>query len=111
MDDALGFAVQEQKDHVLSLLLCRIRQDLRDGLSMSSALRHYQAFPQIVAKMIEVAESTGTTDRGAGDAVGILPVSTKNDSGAKTAAQLSSGCIQHFHSPVSGDSYFHGADV
>ena len=26
---------------------------------MSSALRHYQAFPQIVAKMIEVAESTG----------------------------------------------------
>jgi type II secretory pathway component PulF len=59
LDDALGFAVQEQKDHVLSFLLCRIRQDLRDGLSMSSALRHYQAFPQIVAKMIEVAESTG----------------------------------------------------
>jgi len=26
---------------------------------MSSALRHYQAFPQIVAKMIEVVESTG----------------------------------------------------
>ena len=26
---------------------------------MRSALRHYQAFPQIVAKMIEVAESTG----------------------------------------------------
>jgi len=25
---------------------------------MSSALRHYQAFPQIVAKMIEVAGST-----------------------------------------------------
>ena len=59
LDDALGFAVQEQKDHVLSFLLRRIRQDLRDGLSMSSALRHYQAFPQIVAKMIEVAESTG----------------------------------------------------
>ena len=59
LDDALGFAVQEQKDCVLSFLLCRIRQDLRDGLSMSSALRHYQAFPQIVAKMIEVAESTG----------------------------------------------------
>ena len=59
LDDALGFAVQEQKDHVLSFLLCRIRQDLRDGLSMSSALRHYQAFPQIVAKMIEVAESSG----------------------------------------------------
>ena len=59
LDDALGFAVQEQKDRVLSFLLCRIRQDLRDGLSMSSALRHYQAFPQIVAKMIEVAESTG----------------------------------------------------
>jgi type II secretory pathway component PulF len=59
LDDAIGFAVQEQKDHVLSFLLCRIRQDLRDGLSMSSALRHYQAFPQIVAKMIEVAESTG----------------------------------------------------
>jgi len=59
LDDALGFAVQEQKDHVLSFLLCRIRQDLRDGLSMSSALRHYQAFPQIVAKMIEIAESLG----------------------------------------------------
>ena len=59
LDDALGFAVQEQKDRVLSFLLCWIRQDLRDGLSMSSALRHYQAFPQIVAKMIEVAESTG----------------------------------------------------
>ena len=59
LDDALGFAVQEQKDHVLSFLLCRIRQDLRDGLTMSRALRHYQAFPQIVAKMIEVAESTG----------------------------------------------------
>jgi len=59
LDDALGFAIQEQKNNVLSFLLCRIRQDLRDGLSMSSALRHYQAFPQIVAKMIEVAESTG----------------------------------------------------
>jgi len=59
LDDALGFAVQEQKDHVLSFLLCRIRQDLRDGLSMSRALRHYLGFPQIVAKMIEVAESTG----------------------------------------------------
>jgi len=59
LDDALGFAIQEQKNNVLSFLLCRIRQDLREGLSMSSALRHYQAFPQIVAKMIEVAESTG----------------------------------------------------
>ena len=59
LDDALGFAIQEQKNNVLSFLLCRIRQDLRNGLSMSSALRHYQAFPQIVAKMIEVAESTG----------------------------------------------------
>ena len=59
LDDALGFAIQEQKNNVLSFLLCRIRQDLRDGLSMSSALRHYQAFPQIVANMIEVAESTG----------------------------------------------------
>jgi type IV pilus assembly protein PilC len=59
LDDALGFAIQEQKNNVLSFLLCRIRQDLRDGLSMSSALRHYQAFPQIVAKMIEVAESSG----------------------------------------------------
>jgi len=59
LDDALGFAIQEQKNNVLSFLLCRIRQDLREGLSMSSAMRHYQAFPQIVAKMIEVAESTG----------------------------------------------------
>ena len=59
LDDALGFAIQEQKNNVLSFLLCRIHQDLREGLSMSSAMRHYQAFPQIVAKMIEVAESTG----------------------------------------------------
>ena len=38
LDDALGFAVHEQKDRVLSFLLCRMREDLRNGLSLSSAL-------------------------------------------------------------------------
>ncbi len=59
LDDALGFAVHEQKDPVLSFLLCRIREDLRNGLSLSSALQRYRAFPKLVGKMIEVAESSG----------------------------------------------------
>ena len=59
LDDALGFAVHEQKNRVLSFLLCRIREDLRNGLSLSSALQRYRAFPKLVGKMIEVAESSG----------------------------------------------------
>ena len=59
LDDALGFALHEQKDRFLSFLLCRMRQDLRNGLSLSNALQRYRAFPQIVGKMIEVAESSG----------------------------------------------------
>jgi type II secretory pathway component PulF len=38
LDDTLGFAVHEQINRILSLLLCRIREDLRNGLSLSSAL-------------------------------------------------------------------------
>lgn len=59
LDAALGFAVHEQKDAVLSYLLCRMRQDLQQGLSLSTALQRFQAFPQIVGKMIEVAERSG----------------------------------------------------
>ena len=33
LDDALGFAVHEQKNRVLSCLLCRMREDLRNGIS------------------------------------------------------------------------------
>ena len=59
LDDALGFAVHEQKDRFLSFLLCRMREDLRNGLSLSSALQRYHAFPKLIGKMIEVAESSG----------------------------------------------------
>ena len=76
--------------------------------------RHFAVLPGISTDCRKNDWGCGNyrkTDRGAGDAVGILPVLTKNDYGAKTTAQLSSGCIQHFHSPVSGRSFFHGANV
>lgn len=59
LDDAFGFVLHEQKDHVLSFLLCSMRQDLRNGLSLSSAMQRYRAFPKLIGKMIEVAESSG----------------------------------------------------
>jgi type IV pilus assembly protein PilC len=59
LDDAFSFAIQEQKDRVLCFLLCRARHDLRSGLSLNAALQRYQAFPSILGKMIEVAESSG----------------------------------------------------
>lgn len=59
LDDAFSFAIQEQKDRVLCFLLCQARQDLRSGLSLSACLQRYQAFPSILGKMIEVAESSG----------------------------------------------------
>ena len=33
LDNSLGFAVHEQKNRVLSCLLCRMREDLRNGIS------------------------------------------------------------------------------
>ena len=59
LDDALSFAIHEQKDRLLCFLLCQARQDLRSGLSLSAALKRHQAFPLILGKMIEVAESSG----------------------------------------------------
>ena len=38
LDDALGFAIHEQKIRVLSFLICRMCEDLRKGLSLSSPL-------------------------------------------------------------------------
>ena len=55
----LSFAIHEQKDRLLCFLLCQARQDLRSGLSLSAALKRHQAFPLILGKMIEVAESSG----------------------------------------------------
>ena len=51
--------VHEQEDRFLSFLLCRMSEDLRNGLSLSNALQRYHAFPKLVGKMIEVAESSG----------------------------------------------------
>ena len=59
LDDALSFAIHEQKDRLLCFLLCQARRDLRSGLSLSAALKRHQAFPLILGKMIEVAESSG----------------------------------------------------
>jgi len=59
LDDALSFAIHEQKDRLLCFLLCQARQDLRSGLSLRAALKRHQAFPLILGKMIEVAESSG----------------------------------------------------
>ena len=36
LDGALGFAVHEQKNRILNFLLCRMRGDLRNRLSLSS---------------------------------------------------------------------------
>ena len=59
LDDALSFAIHEQKDRLLCFLLCQACQDLRSGLSLRAALKRHQAFPLILGKMIEVAESSG----------------------------------------------------
>ena len=48
-----------KKDRFLSLLLCQMREDLRDGLSLSCALQNYHVFPKLIGKMIEVTESSG----------------------------------------------------
>ena len=48
LDDALSFAIHEQKDRLLCFLLCQARQDLRSGLSLRAALKRHQAFPLIL---------------------------------------------------------------
>ena len=48
LDDALSFAIHEQKDRLLCFLLCQARQDLRSGLSLSVALKSHQALPLIL---------------------------------------------------------------
>ena len=48
LDDALSFAIHEQKVRLLCFLLCQARQDLRSGLSLSAALKRHQAFPLIL---------------------------------------------------------------
>jgi type II secretory pathway component PulF len=79
------------KNRVLSFLVCRMREDLRNGLSLSSPLQRYRTFPKLVGKMIEVAESSGRMPEVLEMLLDFYEVSTIDNSGAKTFTKLSSG--------------------
>jgi type II secretory pathway component PulF len=54
LDDALGFAVDEQKNRVLSFLLCQMHEDLWNGLSLSSTLSVTAPFQKILEKWLKL---------------------------------------------------------
>ncbi len=62
--DAMDFIIREQEDPVLAFVLCRVRDDMREGVSLSAALLRQKQFPVLLGKLIRVSETSGQMREG-----------------------------------------------